>query len=121
MSRNSASIHSSSVLYLIGFLLSLLCTIAAYLLVVHHAFSKWTVALVIASLAAVQFIVQLVFFLRLGSEARPKWKLVVFGFMMTVVAILVIGSLWIMYNLSYHHMPSATNTDTYLHEQDGGI
>jgi cytochrome o ubiquinol oxidase subunit IV len=46
-----------------------------------------------------------VFFLHLGRETRPRWKLAVFLFMLGVILILVFGSLWIMTNLNYRMMP----------------
>lgn len=53
-------------------------------------------------LAFGQFVVQLVYFLHLGTEQKPRWKLLVFWFMIVVVLIVVVGSLWIMYNLNYN-------------------
>ena len=108
--------------YVTGFVLSISLTLAAYVLVVNHAYSKWTIALAIAALAAVQFIVQLLFFLHLGRESRPRWRLLVFSFMLVVVGILVIGSLWIMYSLNYNHLVmTPRQINTYMQDQDGGI
>jgi cytochrome o ubiquinol oxidase operon protein cyoD len=107
--------------YVIGFLLSLACTLIAYTLVTHNALSgKWALAILVAVLALIQFFTQMTLFLHLGHESKPKYKLLVFGFMVTVVLILVSGSIWIMYNLNYHMMtPSQINN--YMSKQDGGI
>jgi cytochrome o ubiquinol oxidase operon protein cyoD len=107
--------------YVTGFILSISLTLAAYVLVTNHAYSKWTIALAIAGLAAVQFIVQLLFFLHLGRESKPRWRLLVFSFMLLVVGILVIGSLWIMYSLNYHMVMTPQQINTYMQDQDGGI
>lgn len=105
--------HSS---YIAGFILSLLFTLGAYFLVVHHAFSAWTLVAWIVVFALAQFTVQLLLFLHLGSELRPRWRLLAFCFMAIVVAILVFGTLWIMHNLNYNMMsPQAINT--YLNQQ----
>ena len=52
-----------------------------------------------------QAIVQLIFFLHIGQEAKPHWETVVFCFTVLVLLIIVIGSLWIMYDLDYRLMP----------------
>lgn len=107
--------------YVTGFILSISLTLAAYVLVTNRAYSKWTIVLAIAGLAAVQFIVQLLFFLHLGRESKPRWRLLVFSFMLLVVGILVIGSLWIMYSLNYHMSMTPRQVTNYLQDQDGGI
>lgn len=100
--------------YSIGFVLSLILTLAAYCLVVNRTLSVWPQTLAISALAIAQVIVQLLFFLHLGKESSPSWNRIAFFFMLLVVAILVIGTLWIMYNLDYamvdtmsspHHSP----------------
>jgi cytochrome o ubiquinol oxidase subunit IV len=88
--------------YLAGFLLSLLFTISAYLLVVvHFLTSLWLIAAIIL-LGVAQLLVQLIFFLHLGKESKPRWNLMVLSFAGVVLLILVFGSLWIMNNLNYH-------------------
>lgn len=104
-------------MYVTGFVFSVTLTLLAYLLTTHHTFTRdWLIAVIIG-LALVQFIVQLVFFLDLGRDSRPRWKLLVFWFMIAVVMILVFGSLWIMNNLNYRMMPQ--QVQQYLNSQDG--
>lgn len=103
--------------YIIGFVLSLALTALAYTLVVNRTeFSHSFVIGAITALAFVQFFAQLVFFLHLGTEKKAWWKSVTFLFMVGVVLILVVGSLWIMNNLNYHMGHDEINT--YLQEQD---
>jgi cytochrome o ubiquinol oxidase subunit IV len=90
--------------YITGFVLSLLLTMAAYLVAVSHIFEGRLLVAVIVMLALTQLLVQLIFFLHLADESRPWWNLQVFMFMGLIVAILVFGSLWIMSNLDYHTM-----------------
>lgn len=104
--------------YITGFALSLCLTTAAYLLVVNHMLSGRQLALSLAGLAVAQLLVQLLFFLHLGRESKPRWKLLVFWFMLLVLGILVVGSLWIMRNLDYHMMPPQTEINNYLHRHD---
>jgi cytochrome o ubiquinol oxidase operon protein cyoD len=106
--------------YVTGYLLSVALTLSAYLLVVNHAFSKTDVtAALIVFLALAQFLAQLLLFLHLGKETKPRWKLFVFSFMVTVVLILVFGSIWIMNNLNYRMTPAQMNT--YMNNQGGGF
>ena len=110
--------------YTLGLGLSLVLTMAAYLLVDRHVHShhliysdSWLIAVIIA-LALGQFIAQMIFFMHLGAEPKPKWNVAVFGFMATVVLILVIGSLWIMNSLNYH-VDSPTMTDKSIIKDEG--
>jgi cytochrome o ubiquinol oxidase operon protein cyoD len=103
--------------YVYGFVFSIYLTVTAYLLVTHHLFSNTVALYVIIGLAFVQFLVQIFFFLHLGRETKPRWKLLVLIFMILVVTILVVGSLWIMDNLNYRMSPQQVNN--YLQSQDG--
>jgi cytochrome o ubiquinol oxidase subunit IV len=105
--------------YLIGFLSSLVLTLAAYLTVTHHTLTRRLLIASVAALALIQAVVQLVFFLHLGDETKPRWRLTVLLFMLMVVGILVFGSLWIMYNLNYHQTPQQIYK--YLNNQGDGI
>ncbi len=97
--------HSSITSYIIGFLLSLVLTFSAYFLVTQQILTGWNLILTIAFLGILQMIVQLLFFLHMGVEKKPRWNLQSFLFMALVVVILVSGSLWIMYNLDTRVMP----------------
>ena len=103
--------------YVIGFVASIVLTLGAYLLVAHHLLSRRLLIAAVIGLALVQFLVQLLFFLHLGRESKPRWKLMVALFMIMVVLILVFGSLWIMTNLSYRMSPEQINT--YMNNQAG--
>ncbi|MCH9763162.1 MAG: cytochrome C oxidase subunit IV family protein [Gammaproteobacteria bacterium] len=50
-------------------------------------------------LALIQFFVQVVFFLHLNSHSNVSWSLISFLFTILMVAVLIIGTMWIMYNL----------------------
>jgi cytochrome o ubiquinol oxidase operon protein cyoD len=104
--------------YITGFILSLLLTIVPYLVVVNHWLSGWLLITALVGLAIGQLLVQLVFFLNLDREARPRWNLLVFLFAALVVVVVVFGSLWIMDNLNYHAM-SPIETEQYMHDHDG--
>lgn len=91
--------------YLTGFLLSILLTLVAYFIVVEHVFSSRILIYTIIGLGIVQMLIQLLFFLHLGQEPKPYWNCQLFLFMITILLIIVIGSLWIMENLRYNVIP----------------
>lgn len=103
-------------MYVTGFLLSISLTVVAYVLVMHSISHRVLITSIVA-LAIVQCVVQLFFFLHLGRETKPRWKLAVLLTMLLVIAIIVAGSIWIMNNLNYRMTPQEINT--YLHDQDG--
>jgi cytochrome o ubiquinol oxidase operon protein cyoD len=103
--------------YVTGYIFSIYLTVTAYLVVYNHLFSHLTLTVIIIGLALVQFVVQMVFFLHLGRETRPRWKLAVMLFMIMVVLILVGGSLWIMSNLNVRMTPQQENN--YMNNQQG--
>lgn len=105
-------------LYVAGFIISVVLTVAAYLAVVQQLAEGWLLLGVIVICALIQLYVQLVFFLHLGHESKPKWNVATFLFMLLVLLILVFGSIWIMNNLNYNTM-SPDETDTYLIDKEG--
>ncbi len=108
--------------YAVGFVLSLLLTIVAYVLVVGDASSPWLLP-ALGVLAVIQMIVQLVFFLHLGEETGPRYKLVSFVFMAGILLIVVVGSLWIMQNLDYNmmHMSPLEKVEYMMTQHDKGF
>jgi cytochrome o ubiquinol oxidase operon protein cyoD len=58
---------------------------------------------VVITLAFLQFLAQLIFFLHLGKETKPRWNLFIFVTTIIGIGILVGGSLWIMNHLNYNH------------------
>jgi cytochrome o ubiquinol oxidase operon protein cyoD len=118
--KDHEAVHGSSRNYVIGFILSIALTLAAYLPVHYHTLSKGVLVALITTLAIIQFVVQMLFFLHLNQETRPRWRLLAMLFMLIVVGILVFGSLWIMNNLNYNmHRLSPDQTNIYLHNHEG--
>jgi cytochrome o ubiquinol oxidase operon protein cyoD len=102
--------------YIAGFVGSIAITVLAYVLATGENYSKDIVVGLLAVLALVQFIVQMVLFLHVGSERKPRWKLMIMWLMLGVVIIIVAGSIWIMNNLNYRM--SQQQVRDYLHAQD---
>lgn len=105
--------------YVTGFLLCLALTFLSYWSVVNDVFSGTALLYWIGWLALIQFFVQMLFFLHLGRETKPRWKLVAFWFMTLIVVVLVFGSLWIMTNLDYHHADHRKSSDSYIIHDEG--
>jgi len=85
--------------YTVGFVLSILLTLFSFYLVGSAALPPKTLYIAVGALAITQLFVQLVFFLHLNTHSKSSWNLLSFLFTLVVVLILVLGTLWIMYNL----------------------
>ena len=106
--------------YVIGFIVSLMCTIGAYLVVTRSSLdvSSGVLAFSLLSLAVIQLLVQLRFFLHVGSEPGPKWQSLSLIFTGLMLLVVVIGSLWIMLNLNYRMGMPADEMNSYMIEQN---
>lgn len=98
--------HGTLRSYVIGFLASLLLTAVAFILVAARALAGRPLMFTIAALGMAQALIQLIFFLHVGQESKPRWEMVVFLFMVLVLFIIVTGSLWIMFDLDNRMMGS---------------
>ena len=97
--------HGSLKDYAIGFIASLILTSLSFSLVVFKLLSGNDLLHAIVALALIQAVVQLIFFLHVGQEAKPKWETAIFLLMFVILLIIAIGSLWIMYDLNARMMP----------------
>lgn len=99
--------------YIIGFLLSVTLTLVAYFLVVYHVASGHimppdeVLLFLLPGLAVIQMCIQMYFFLHIGHESKPRWNLLFFLSTMSLVLVIIIGSLWIMNHLNYNMTPQA--------------
>lgn len=92
--------HGTLRSYVIGFIASILLTTASFSIVITKLLSGNALIFTIVALALAQAIFQLLFFLHLGQEAKPRWETIVFYFMIVVLFIVAIGTLWIIYDLN---------------------
>lgn len=106
--------------YTIGFIVSIVLTLAAYILVKEFAgaISYGFLLFAIISLAVAQLLVQLQFFIHLGTESKPRWNKLMFIFMLIILLIVVVGSLWIMNNLHYNMM-APSEMEAHIMEEEG--
>lgn len=92
--------HGTIKSYLVGFSVCLILTLSSFFLVYTKMLGERNLVYTIVSLALLQAIVQLRLFLHVGQEAKPRWETVVFCFMVLVLLIIALGSLWIMNDLN---------------------
>jgi len=104
--------------YVVGFVLSVVATLIAYLFVVNHLWPKEILTYFVLGIAVIQLAIQAVFFLHIGRGSRLKF--VTFVFAILIVLIVVIGSIWIMNNLDYNMMHmSPDQMNMYMHQHEG--
>ncbi len=101
--------HQKSLkLRLFGFLASLILTLLAYFIILSPAYFHLDVTLailVISILAIFQFVLQFMCFLNLWREKGPMWNLGVFVSTLSIILVIILGSIWIMYHLDSNMMP----------------
>ncbi|MDQ6420217.1 cytochrome o ubiquinol oxidase subunit IV [Paenibacillus sp. LHD-117] len=89
--------HSGSLKsYVIGFVLSIVLTIIPLVVVMNDMFSKQVNTLIILVMAIFQFAVQLLFFMHIRDEEKPRFNLIALIFGLVIMMTIVAGSIWIM-------------------------
>lgn len=103
--------HGTMVSYILGFLLSAILTLGAYLVTMvhinstHEVISHTVLIILLLVFAMTQLSVQLVFFLHIFGESKPRWNLLFFIGTFMGVLLVVIMSIWIMSHLNYNMTP----------------
>lgn len=88
-----------------GLITSLLLTLAAYFVILHPEFFNFdisTAVIVIFSLALIQSLVQLIFFINVWKEEGPLWNLGIFLSTVSIIFIIIYFSIWIINHLNYN-------------------
>src|SRR6202051_82270 len=96
--------HGSVRSYVIGFILSVVLTVAAFGLVTQQVMGATESIIAIAVLAFIQILVHLVFFLHMNTSSSQRWNVVAFGFTVMVAVIVIGGTLWVLHNVGAHMM-----------------
>lgn len=104
--------------YIVGLVGALGLTYSIYLLATSHALAGMWLAAVLLLIAATQLVVQLLVFLHLRNESKPRWTLWSIVYSVIMMLIVVIGSLWVMYNLNYNMHISSEQLDKHMLEQN---
>lgn len=85
---------------------SILCLFLALYVVQSGVLRPNAYLAVLAALGLFQMGIQLVLFLHVGIERKPRWNILMFFLMVFVVVVIIGGSLWIMNQLDSYVMPS---------------
>lgn len=104
MSHHSEAAHGSMKQYTIGFILSIILTVIPFGMVMTGGFSREMLLGVIGITALVQVLVQLIFFLHMNSSEEQRWNVIAFTYTILTIAILLIGSVWVMNYLHFNMM-----------------
>ncbi len=97
--------HGSMKGYVIGFVLSLVLTLASFGAVMEGLVPKGMGLAAIVVLCVAQLVVQLVFFLHIGTSPDQRANTAIFICTGALIAIIVAGSLWVMHNANVNMMP----------------
>lgn len=91
--------------YIIGLVLCSILTLIAFGTVMANQLPPWQVLTIIYTAASIQFLVQVICFLRLNTQTE-QGKINVMSILFTAVILftIIIGSLWIMWNVNKNMM-----------------
>lgn len=103
--RPKVSGHGSLGAYVTGFVLALVLTAAAFWLVMAKAAPAPVLLAAVLVLAAVQIGVHLRCFLHIDRSVEGRWNLIALILAAIIVLVVVVGSLWVVYELNAHMMP----------------
>lgn len=94
--------HGSVKEYVWGLIWSIVLTAIPFALVMSGSLSSGLTLTIILLCAIAQIFVQLVFFLHMNGESDQLWNTTSGVFIVLIVAIVVLGSIWIMQHLNHN-------------------
>ena len=99
--------HGNLTGYVIGFVVCIVLTLASFGAVMTGLLPRGAVMAVLVLLCLAQLVVQLVFFLHLGSAPDQRANTGIFVCTALLIAIVVAGSLWVTHNADANMMPGS--------------
>jgi len=103
--HDSHASHGSVKSYLVGFVLCIVLTALSFGVVMTGALTGFAAVSAIVVLCVLQLLVQLVFFLHMGTSPEQRENLSSFVFTVLIIAIIVGGSAWVLHNMNANMMP----------------
>lgn len=92
-------------MYVVGIISCSILTLISFWVVMSGQLSRAEIFTVIYSSAVIQFLVQLICFLRLNTQTEQgKTNVMSLIFTGVILISIIVGSLWIMWNLNYYMM-----------------
>lgn len=104
--------------YIFGGISALGLTLVAFSLVAGEVLDGFSLKLCLMLLALIQTAVQLFAFMHVSEEKKPRWERFSLMFAVLIMAIIVIGSLWVMLNLNYNMGMTPEQMEQYMLEQN---
>ncbi|SEM33415.1 cytochrome o ubiquinol oxidase subunit IV [Halomonas caseinilytica] len=96
--------HGSVKSYVVGLILSIVLTIIPFGVVMTGSFGTSATVLIIVATAVAQVLVQLILFMHMNTKADEGWNFMSFVFTVSILVLIIGGSVWIMYNLHQNMM-----------------
>ena len=100
--HHGGAAHGSVREYIIGLLLSIVLTAIPFGILMTGVISGTLAVVLILICAVAQVLVQLVFFLHMNTSSEQLWNTTSAVFVVVLVAILIVGSIWIMAHLDHN-------------------
>jgi cytochrome o ubiquinol oxidase subunit IV len=97
--------HGTFKSYVTGFVLSVILTAIPFWLVMGDVLdSKAATVAAIMILGVVQIVVHMIYFLHMNTRSEGGWTMMALIFTIVIVAIALVGSLWVMHHLNTNMM-----------------
>jgi len=96
--------HGSTKSYVTGFILSVVLTLASFGVVMSGKVPHDLMMPGIVVFGVAQLVVQLVYFLHMGTSPSQRGNLAIMLFTLLILAIVVVGSLWVLHNMNVNMM-----------------
>lgn len=120
MARIAKQYRHEQLRYTYAYVMAAGLTFFAFSIVQGNLLDGTALAAVLLVAAAAQLYIQSRYFLHLDDTAeRPRWRLASYVFTWFTLLIVVVGSIWIMFNLNYNMMMDSTEMTDYMLEQSG--
>lgn len=103
--QKNLAVHGSYRSNTTGFIISLLLTVASFGMVLISKFPTSLTLTIIVTLAVLQIIAQMHFFLHLDISPAQRWNVMILLYTLIIIVFVVLGTLWIMYNANIRMMP----------------
>ena len=108
----SGASHGTLKSYLTGVVLSIVLTVIPVGLVMGGALPRSFIIAGIFLAAVVQIVVHMHYFLHLDTSSEQRWNVMAMAYTVLIIAILVGGSIWIMYNTHIRMMDASLMAGT---------
>lgn len=103
--------HGDLKTYGVGFVVSLALTALSFAAVMSGMVPHGMVFPAITLLAVAQLLVQVIFFLHLGTSPEQRSTITILALTVLLIGIIVVLSLWVMHNANVNMMPTLMTPD----------